>query len=522
MPTSKTHLCLVALGCYALTGYSQIGKGAKPAEGATPAAGEVVTGDYADPAKGIALTTSFTPDVSQVMVGEPLFLTCTITNRGTKAFHFKHLEDEIFHVSAVDANGRRAKTLGISGDGFPTEETVPVGTTYTARVYFNQRCVLEEPGEYVVTCGCNFFGGSDLAAPPYIAGVRPPGLPMSSTFRLTVLPATPERLTAVIERWGAMVKKSGAALNEAATALSAIDDPRRVAFLVALLKKTQGRSDADRRLRYSVVTALGRYPDEAAADALTDELARYTAEAPLDLDIRSSVDEEDVAQAAGTSLRNTHQGDRAAVKLMPGLTSTNSTTRSQSARAVSFTGSALAFDPLCTLLEDPNRMVRCIAARAVGRLGDPRSYGVLLKCLDSPAFSLRIAAVGGMIELGRKVDAAWVKPMILAGDGTGIGLLKMYGDANAAAGLASCLHFDDPSVKNTYNFGIILALEYMPNGAKYYSKWHCDPNREGTAQELADNKQVLSDLKAWLEKQTPAASKKGLGENLLPLSRLPD
>jgi hypothetical protein len=45
---------------------------------------------------------------------------------------------------------------------------------------------------------------------------------------------------------------------------------------------------------------------------------------------------------------------------------------------------------------------------------------------------------------------------------------------------------------------LILALEYSPNGPKYFHTWRHDANRDGTEAELAENRQVLSELKAWL------------------------
>jgi hypothetical protein len=81
-----------------------------------------------------------------------------------------------------------------------------------------------------------------------------------------------------------------------------------------------------------------------------------------------------------------------------------------------------------------------------------------------------------------------------------IDLLRMYGGDKAAPGLASCLHFDDPSVRHPYNFRLMLALEFSPNGPKYFYKWTCDQNRDGTQEEIAENRQILSEVKAWLEK----------------------
>ena len=144
-------------------------------------------------------------------------------------------------------------------------------------------------------------------------------------------------------------------------------------------------------------------------------------------------------------------------------------------------------------------------AVAVGRLGNTRSYGVLTNCLSDSDFALRIAAVNGLRALGRSVRAEWVRPMILSGGENvrtfyeAIDLLRIYGGDEAAPGLASCVHFDDPSVRHGYNMRLILALEFSPNGPKHYYQWHHDPNRDGTEQELAENRRILAELKSWLD-----------------------
>ena len=153
--------------------------------------------------------------------------------------------------------------------------------------------------------------------------------------------------------------------------------------------------------------------------------------------------------------------------------------------------------------------MRCAAAEAIGQLGEARSFAVLTNCLSEADFALRIAAVKGLRALGKPLRATWLTPIILAGGENirtfydAIDLLRIFGGDQAAPGLASCLHFDDPSVRHGYNMRLVLALEFSPNGPKYYYKWHHDPNRDGTEPELADNRQILSELKAWHEKHEP-------------------
>jgi HEAT repeat protein len=442
----------------------------------SPAHGTTFLGDYANATNGVPLTAGFIPDASRVIVGEPLFLTFVLSNRAGQPFQFSHVRNEIFAVTATDEHGQPVKSryYGLDANGFASQETIPPGKSYTARIFLNERCVFDQPGDYTVTCRCDLRD--------YLKHTASLGQPITTIFKLTVLPADPNWITQIIETWRHVVEANGA-LGEAAKALAEINDLRTIPPLAELLAKAPGN--------YTAVNAVARFTNDAAADALMVALKQG---------------EDYVAGLAGTALRKTHQNDRAARALLPGLASSDANVRVQTARAVSWTGSELAFAPLCSLLRDASNSVRYAAAEAIGSLGDARSFGVLTNCLRNSDFALRIAAVNGLRALGRPVRAEWVKPMILS-DGENvrtfyeaIDLLRIYGGDEAAPGLASCVDFNDPSVRHDYNFRLMLALEFSPNRPKYYYQWHHDPNRDGTEQELADNRRILSKLEAWLDK----------------------
>jgi len=290
-------------------------------------------------------------------------------------------------------------------------------------------------------------------------------------------------MTEIIQAWGRVIQTNGA-LGEAAQALAEIDDLRTIPPLASLVAK-------DVR-NYIAVQALARFTNAAAADGLLAVLRQG---------------EDYLAGIASAGLRKSHQNDRAARMLLPELANSEPAARTRTARALGWTCSELAFAPLYSVLQTETGSVRYAAATAIGRLGDARSFEVLTNCLSDRDFALRLAAVNGLRALGRPLQAAWVKPMIVSGGENistfyeAIDLLRIYGGDQAAPGLASCLRFDDPSVRHGYNFRLILALEYSPNGPKYFHNWHHDPNRDGTEAELAENRQILSDVRAWLSRQ---------------------
>ena len=424
----------------------------------------------------ISLVAGFVPDASRIIVGEPLFLTFVFSNRSEQPFEFSHVHNEIFTITATNNTGLPVKShyFGLDGNGFVSRVIVAPGKEYTSRIFLNERCIFDQPGDYTVTCRCNFKRFSKLT--------NSFDRPIITVFKLAVLPANPERITEIIQSWARVVETNGS-LDEAAQALAEFNDPQIIPPLAALVAK-----DAN---NYIAVNALARFTNGAAVDALAVVL-------------KSGEDYE--AGVAKTAITKSHQADRIARSFLPELTNADANVRIQNARAMSWTGSELAFAPLCALLQDESNTVHYAAAESIGRLGDARSFAVLTNYLSNSDFALRVAVVNGLRALGLSVKPAWVKPMILSGGENirtyyeAIDLLRMYGGDKAAPGLASCLHFDDPSVRHPYNFRLMLALESSPNGPKYFYKWTCDQNRDGTQEEIAENRQILSEVKAWLEK----------------------
>jgi len=428
----------------------------------------------------VSLVAGFVPDASRVIVGEPLFLTFVVSNRAEIPFQFCRVNTEIFFFTATNTSGKSARNPFLhmmDGNGFVSSIKVDSGKPFTCRLFLNGWCEFDEPGDYTVTCRCK-FGRCFTQTNSFDSLVQP----IVTVFKLTVLPSNPKRIAGIIHEWGQVVETNGS-LNEAAQALAEFNDSRIISPLAALVEK-----DAN---NYFAINALARFTNDAAVDALAVVL-------------KSGEDYE--AGVAKTAITKANQTGRVARSFLPELTNADANIRIQNARALGWTGSELAFDPLCALLQDETNTVRYVAAEAIGRLGDACSFAVLTNCLSDSDFALRVAAVNGLRALGLSVKPAWVKPMILSGSENvrtyyeAIDLLRMYGGDQAAPALASCLHFDDPSVRHPYNMRLMDAIEFSPNGPKYSYKWTCDQNRDGTEAELAENRQILSELKVWLEK----------------------
>jgi hypothetical protein len=432
----------------------------------------------------VSLVAGFVPDASRVIVGEPLFLTFVVSNRAEMPFQFCRVNTEIFSFTATNTSGKSARNPFLhmmDGNGFVSSVKVDSGKPFVCRLFLNGWCEFDEPGDYTVTCRCK-LGGCFTQTNSFGALEQP----IVTVFKLTVLPSNPKRIAEIINEWATVIETNGP-LGEAAQALAEFNDPRIIPPLAALVEK-----DAN---NYVAVNALARFTNAAAADALAVVL-------------KSGEDYE--AGVARTAITKSHQADRIARSFLPGLTSAEANVRIQNARAMGWAGSEVGFAPLCALLKDETNTVRYAAAEAIGRLGDVRSFAVLTNLLNDSDFHLRLAAVKGLIALNRPFQANWLTPIIHAGRNNeanfrtyndAIVLMSISGGDQAAAGLVSCLDFDNPSVKDWYNFYLLqyIGANWEPKYYHYY-KWHHDPNRDGTEEELAENRQILSELKAWLEK----------------------
>ena len=443
--------------------------------------GDLLVNRYTDRTNGFSITSGFIPDTSSIIVGEPLFLTFVVSNHTDQPFQFAFFGDSNFEITATNSAGKPVKNLnqgrGYSGGG--SKIAVLRDKPYYEREFLNKWCGFDQPDDYTVTCRYTFRD--------YATGNGLFGATVTTVFQLKVLPTEPKRVTEIIQSWGRVVETNGP-LREAALALAAINDPRTIPYLAVLVMKG---SD----INYIAAYALARFTNNlAASDALTDALKNGDEHMTY------------VPQIASIALRGFNQSDRAASKLLSGLTNTDSDIRIQTVRAISWTGSELAFEPLNSLLQDKSNSVRYAAAHAIGRLGSKHSYVTLTNLLTDPDHRLRLAAVKGLVALNRPFQPDWLTPIIRAAHNNeanfrtyheAIVLMALSGGKQVAPGLISCLDFGNPSVKDWYNFYLLQYIEGH-DGLKYYYKWQHDPNRDGSPEELAENRRILSELKEWL------------------------
>jgi HEAT repeat protein len=118
-------------------------------------------------------------------------------------------------------------------------------------------------------------------------------------------------------------------------------------------------------------------------------------------------------------------GDARAVEPLIGALRGREDVRAAAAVGLGQIDDARALEPLMGSLKDAGSNVRAAAARALGQMGDPRAVDRLIGCLKDHESIVRQAAAGALGEIG---DARAVEPLI--------GLLKSREDVRAAAAAA--------------------------------------------------------------------------------------
>ncbi len=457
--------------------------------------------------EGFELEAGFTPDKAECILGEPIFITFSVKNLSQKAHGFfvggdnrGSVRHNRFHVTAVGADGEPVKDP-YSYDNFggqARDVILQPAENYAERLYLGFWCAFEKPGEYDVTCK------RDLTSD---GGGKYPSVPVIATFKLKIHPFDREKMRGVIADLGKKLREGDQqAVYEATLGLAPINDEEVIPHLAVSL--TQG----DFQNKLPAVKAISRFSTGPAAEALTGALK----------------DPDDaISRAAGEALRKNGMTDRAVDALLKELGDPESSVRAWAARALGYTGAERALDPLIKAMEDATPAVRYAVAEAAGILGHKRAIQLLKNRLDGLDMGMRVAAAKGLMALGEPVPVESLVPVIKNTTDMNdqnfhesIRLIRLEGGERAAPALISCLKFDDPSLRNSYNFFLMQGIEASPGGPKCFSIYHHDPNVDGTPEQIEENRRIFAALKAWLaefeQKEKEASS---LRETGAPLDR---
>ncbi len=419
----------------------------------------------------------FVPDKSKIILGEPLFLTFQIINRGDKPYSFTYGGDyrgsvraNSFHITAVDEQGEAVKDPYSYNNfgGLMGNKTLKPQEKYTERLFLGHWCAFAKPGIYTVTCK---------------------RFTVSASFKLKINPAQPDALRKIITQLDEKLRTGNVqTLSEAALALSTLHEEAIIAPLAAVLTKSGDISNA----KYSAIEGISQFPTDSAADALRAALQDR---------------EPFIRGAAAEALQKIRKVAHVLPNLLQDIASPIATTREMAARSLGATQSPQALAPLLKALDDADANVRFMAAKSLGELHQPAAVAALkARFTNQKSTEMRLALAQGLINAGEPLQPEWLTPVIRVRRNTmnewqfheAISLICQSCGKNAARALASCLKLDDPSAKSSsFNMFLLLALEHaVDNGPKYYYKFHSSPE---TPAQVEENRQILSKLSLWLK-----------------------
>lgn len=191
---------------------------------------------------------------------------------------------------------------------------------------------------------------------------------------------------------------------EAGTFLGHAGSPSGVPDLVALLR------DTDPEVRWAAARGLGRIGHVSAVPPL---LSALEGRHPLPIDL--VIDAVSAIRDTPVSL------------LRQGLRSRSAPTRAATVELLGrFQAVAATSDIIEVLGNDPSMEVRARAARALGRIGSPRSVNSLLGCLMAGAPAVQVQAIWALGEVGADDAVPALRTML-------VGPSRPMSDASARA-----------------------------------------------------------------------------------------
>jgi hypothetical protein len=409
--------------------------------------------------QGIKFDAGFVPESREILLGEPLYITFYVTNTGTQTFYLetggdsRGVRSQRFQFSATDEMGNIASDPHPNAEHFggilgPPPEISP-GKPYLERLYLPLWVRFDRPGKYAMHGErlLQLLNKQEFSRDYTLVQ------PLKADFQIVVLPKNAELLGKRIQQLGRMLESGDAA--SAARQLADIDDDRVVPYLVFAIE--HDKRDA---LALAAV-GLGKHPGPEAVTALTKALK----------------DKKD------------------------------SYVRSSAASAMGNMKSTAAMDALVAALGDDNDSVRCAVVGSLGRNGNRNAVEVLKTRLVDSSMAVRSSSVEALLALGESFNTEWVKPIIKSKDPVFqnvVWLVRQNAGSNAPAILIDCVDFSNASVTNYYNY--TLAWQIHACGGPQLT-YHHDFDKEGTPEQIEENRRTLKALQNWSNSVNSSTSK---------------
>lgn len=451
---------------------------------------------------GYDFEAGFVPDKTEYVWGEPMYyFTYVIKNIGNKTLSFEEGGDyrggrsEGHKITAVDTNGKPVAVpeMPMMG-GLVHIVNLKPGEVYTKMLPISRRLTFSGPGVYTIT------GKRTLKLGKTLEEARNLKVLTTNSFQLTIHPYSKERMAKVIEALAAQIWNAGnispkaleytepTEMNEAnrlylaLSSLTVIKDEAALEHLISMAET------GPIELRAANVKLLGGFPE--------DEVLAVVLEA-LD-------DNEETIRAAAAEALGTMKTDAAIDILIERLPQSEPQVAAAILRAMGQTKSQRAFDIIVEYSAHKDDVYRYGAVDGLARFDGANTVEALKERINvEKDMDLREYIVKTLAEAMRQpIDPQWLVPVIKSRKGThSIGdaprLMRLYSGARSVPALLSCLDYENPSIRSSYNWWVIYSQSSCDGGLR--TPWISDLNRNGTPEEIENNRKTLKIIKAWVE-----------------------
>jgi len=410
-----------------------------------------------------------------------MWLTLVVTNIGEKDFEFSFGGDnrgtgrhDRIKVTVTDREGDELPDPHANAPQFGGPMTWhrlgPKGPGFSTAIDLTKYRTIAGPGRYRVSCQFAFdepFTPKKGSAMPVVA----------SSFPLTILARTPERVSSVLDELEADVATS-------------LDD--QLPDVMAAIARF-GQAEA--------LPRLGTYTNTGTARQRTAALAALPLISHFDTlaaTMGGIHDSDPAIRAAAFTAIGQISGSRSVDILLGSLPGEETPVRAAILLALGNTKAAIALPSLRASLADHSPAIRSAAVAGLVHHGGPNAVAALQSYVESPDLRLRYEVVEALTtKLDRPLDTKSLIPILMCrrhNNPEWLGaanLVRMYGGERAVPLLLSCLDFDVAwSHRNSWLLHYVEAAKHAPKFTYAY-----DPNSSGTPEQHEQNRHTLEMLK---------------------------
>ena len=429
----------------------------------------------------------FVPVKTDLVLGEPLLATFTVQNIGATSFEFWFGGDyrgtgrhDRYKITATNENGvalpdpiARPMDFG----GFVQPVNLKPGQFFTNIIWITDFRVIDKPGFYTISCSFAFdenWRGNSQTNPV-----------VSTTFKLTILQRTPERVSKVLDELVAKASNQhGNDLNDT----------------LALIARF-GTNDALPRLKQ--LTKIGLIEFRVAAIGV---LPLIPTDASMKIALENLKDSDPTIRSAAAGALGRMQKPEGVEALLKVLLKETSPVAENVLRALGTSKSEKAFPVITNALEFGAPQIQRAAIDALVNFGSSNAIAILQQHINTNFLSLRYEIVLALAEkLHQPMKAEWLQPVLMQREFNthpwldSLRLLRMYGGSNAIPIMLSCLDFD--VAWSDRNWWILNEVKYCPNAPAFDDYiWETDLGGkpgypDGTPEMWTNNLRTLQKLK---------------------------